>query len=379
MTATSLLNFFLTHSFVWSLNYFFLTLYLVVCITIILYTVPNLLEFTSSRTHLRKQTFTFLSGASLITVFSTPLVLLTMVLLSWTGPVVVTWYSHIIFSMWQYRLTYLIVLNFYIYIIITAANILFTSNNPYDFTIVLYSFFFWVNFLFTANNFFTFIFFIEVISTLVILLLISSTFSNTFFFNTRNLVKHSYLQSSTPEALLGAALFFFWISLMSSLFLFLFLTLFYLKTFSFDWYLTEIIFNFVLCTADLKHIFSFSLAWVLISFCLFLKCGLAPFFFWKPTFFKGLSVHTLFFYIFYYYFFLILFLTYFFLVYMSEIFFFNTTTTLALILVGTACIFFILFESYYIKTFLAVSSILNTLLIFLAMTGSQVSDLALSL
>jgi hypothetical protein len=87
----------------------------------------------------------------------------------------------------------------------------------------------------------------------------------------------------------------------------------------------------------------------------------------------------LFFYIFFYYFFLLFFILHFFLVYTNELFFSNMSILTVLLLVGFLYSFFILLESYYIKSFLAISSILNTLLIFLGMSGFQTLDFTLLL
>jgi hypothetical protein len=55
----------------------------------------------------------------------------------------------------------------------------------------------------------------------------------------------------------------------------------------------------------------------------------------------------------------------------NEIFFFYSSVFLIFSVAGLLMIFFIFFESYYLKAFLAISSILNTLFIFFAMTNTQ--------
>ena len=66
---------------------------------------------------------------------------------------------------------------------------------------------------------------------------------------------------------------------MASLNLFLFLIYFYFKLLTFDWYLLEHIFFFIINTSSTKDIFALALVWFVLIFSIFLKCGLSPFFF----------------------------------------------------------------------------------------------------
>ena len=355
----------------WSLTNFGATVYVLLASIIVLYLLPNLRLFSNSHFTGSHKRFFWLSGTSVTPLVVTPLILISLVLLSWSGPSLVVWYSHLIYHNWHYRLSYLVLFMFTMVLLTFLSTFVFTNNQVYDFVVVMYNFFFWVLLLFTSNNFFTLIFFIEVLSSMILLLLLTSTFSTTYFYNTQNLSKHTLFANSTPLIFFRAVLFFFWLSLIASLSLFFFLTLYYMKLLTFEWYLTESIFLFFTTTSSFKSLYSLLLVWALIVFCIFLKCGLVPFFFWKPVFFKGLTFHVLFFYLTFYYFFLLLFFIIFFLSHVSEIFFFYSSVFLIFSVVGLLMIFFIFFESYYLKAFLAISSILNTLFIFFAMTNSQ--------
>ena len=235
-------------------------------------------------------------------------------------------------------------------------------------------FFFWIHFIFFANTIFTFIFFIEIISTLISLLIITSVFSTTYFYNNLNLNFHNYFNNTTPFFFVQMLLYFFWISLVSSLNLFFFLILFYLKFLTFDWFFFEFIFIYIINVSDLKDIFFIVIIWFNLLFCIFLKCGLVPFYFWKPIFFKGMPTHSLFFYILFFYFFIFLFFLIFFLSYLSEIFYFFIGVNICILLTGFFILLFILCEAYYLKAFLALSSILNTLFVFLALNGTSTFD-----
>lgn len=163
--------------------------------------------------------------------------------------------------------------------------------------------------------------------------------------------------------------FVFWISLISSLNLFVFLTLMYFRFYTFDWYMMEHVFTYLITLNDVKSVFALSLVWLNFLFCIFLKCGLVPFYFWKPIFFKGIPLHTLFFYITFFYFFLFYFFIYFLIIYFNELFYFNMFVNVLLLVLGLIILIFLVCESFYIKAFLAMSSILNTLLVFLTMNS----------
>ena len=361
----------LPHSFIWSLTNCGLVIYSLLISIIIFYLLPNIRSFSNVNFTAKRKNFFWLSGTSLIPLFATPLLVITLIVLAWSGPSVVVWYSHLIYHNWHYRISYLVIMMFSLALITFLTTFVFTNNQTYDFIIVIYNFFFWVLTLFTSNNFFTLIFFIEILSSMILLLLLTSTFSTTYFYNTQNLSKHTFVENSTPLIFFRAVLFFFWLSLIASLALFFFLTLYYMKLLTFEWYLTESIFLFFTSTSNFKSVYSLLLVWALIIFCIFLKCGLVPFFFWKPVFFKGLTSHVLFFYLTFYYFFLLLFFIIFFLSHVNELFFFYSSVFLFFSIAGLLMIFFIFFESYYLKAFLAISSILNTLFIFFAMTNTQ--------
>lgn len=269
---------------------------------------------------------------------------------------------------------FLVIFVFYLVLTVYCTSLYFSSKEIFDYIIVCFNFFFWVYFLFSANTVFTIIFFIEVISNLILLLLIASSFSTTYFFNNLSLNLHNYFNSTTPIFFVQMLMYFFWISLITSLNLFLFLILFYIKFTTFDFYFFEFIFFYIVNMDDVKDVFFIVLIWFNLLFCVFLKCGLVPFYFWKPVFFRGMPIHALFFYIIFFYFFILLFFIYFFMVCVNEVFYFFIVVNISMLIVGFFILLFILCEAYYVKAFLALSSILNTLFVFLAMCGSANTD-----
>jgi len=351
-----------------------LKVFTILIFSIIIYLVANIKDFVSYSTFSNSTLFHFISGFDLLGLLFTPLLLVVVVNFSWTSPIISIWFGHLVFTSFQLKISNFLLIIFVLVWLAYISSFYYSSQEVYDYTIVTYSFFLWTIFLFLSNNIFTVIFFIEILSALITLLLITSVFSSTYFYNNLSLTNHAYFNQSTPFSFLQTLMFFFWISLISSLNLFLFLTLFYLKFVTFDWYTLDAIFFYIISVSDIKSLFYVSLAWFNFLFCIFLKCGLVPFYFWKPMFFKGIPVHALFFYIFFFYFSLFLFFIYFLLVYLNELFYFNMFVNFTMLLIGLLFLVFILCESFYIKSFLAMSSILNTLFVFLAMSSYCITD-----
>jgi len=365
----------LTHSTIWTISYLTILIYLIFVLSIALYLISNSNLYLSSTVSKNTTTFSLLTGFDLKGFLFTPIMLLILLNFSWTGPVTLAWFSHLLFGPTQLKLFYLVTFFFSISLYLFISNAYFASQNIYDYTITLYNFFLWTFLIFLSNNVFTFIFFLEVISILINLLIVTSTFSSLYFYNNASLTKSNYFQNSLPITFLQTLLFFFWISLLSALNLFIVLIFMYLKFLTFDWFLLETIFFYSLTLANLKGVFYVLLIWLNFLFCVFLKCGLVPFFFWKPTFFKGIPTHSLMFYITFFYFFLFLFLLLFLLTYMSDLFYFYNILNLGLLSVGILLLLVIVLESFFIKTFLAISSIINTLIVFLALTGVNIFDI----
>lgn len=364
----------ITYAGLWSWTYLALLGYIIFIFSVLWYTWAQALQtpnelVVSRRPGIDESRFVYLPGLLVWPVLSTPLVLTLLVAGVWSGPAVSGWFGHLIFAGFQAKVAYVIIILFMLTWLAYSTSFYFTSVEVYDYTIVTYSFLIWTLFLFTANNIFTVIFFIEILATLVTLLFITSVFSSTYFYNTLSLSRHSYFNQSTPLAFVQTLLFFFWISLIASLNLFLFFILFYLKFATTEWYTLEILTFFIFSISNLHEMFSIALIWLNFMFCIFLKCGLVPFYFWKPTFFKGISLYTLFFYTFFYYFAVLYFFIYFTLVYVSDLFYANIFINNILLMVGALMLVFILCESYYLKAFFALSSILNTLFVFLMMSS----------
>ena len=367
--------FFITFSSLWNFSIFFLFTYLTIIISLISYILPIITSNTKYAISKDKTNFWFLNGFDLQLVFLTPYILYFLMTNLWVAPTISSWFGHIVFTSFQMKMSYFIILIFIIVTSVLLNTIYFSSRESYDYVIVTFNFMYWISVLFWTNTIFTTIFVIEVLSTLIFLLIITSTFSSGFFYRNLDLSFGHLFQQTTPTTYLQSILYFFWISLISSLNLFLFFLLMYVKLLTLDWYLMEYIFIYYVSISSIKDIFTLGISWFIMIFCIFLKCGIVPLFIWKPTFFKGIPLYTLFFYICFFYFFLFLFLIHFLTSYFSEIFYFFTIVNIIFIVTGLVFLLFIMCESYYFKAFMAISSILNSLFVILALSTTHSVDL----
>lgn len=297
----------------------------------------------------------------------------------WVAPTTITLFGHLIFTNFQHKILFLFFFNLLLIMLVFLSNFYFSSRELFDFLIVFINCFYFLFLLFCSNTIFTSIFIIEVISTCIFLLIISSTVSTAFFYNNLNFSFGSVFQSATPFYHLQSILYFFWVSLISALSLFFFLIYIYLKLLTLDWFILEYIFYYVCNSSSISQILSIGVVWFVFIFCFFLKCGLAPLHLWKPTFFKGLPFYTLFVYICFYYFSVFLFFLYLFNTYLSDIFFFFVYISLFLVFVGLLALLSIVCEATYIKSFLAISSIINSLLVCLALMSSHLTGVTFNL
>ena len=366
--------FFLTFSSMWSFSFFICISYIILLTSVLTYLLPIFHTSTNNIIHKTKTYFSFINAFDVLWVYITSLILFVLLLNLCVCPSLSIWFGHLTLTSFQLKISYLILFTFTSYIIVFNSTTYFTSREIYDYVIVIFHFLYWVLLIFYANTIFTVIFIIEVIGTLIFLLVITSTFSSTFFYRNLNLNYGHLFQQSTPHTYLQSILYIFWISLVSSLNLFVFLLLFYFKVLTFDWFLIEHIFLYFINTNNVKDIATLGLIWFIILFAIFVKCGLAPLFIWKPTFFKGLPLYTLFFYVTFFYSSFYVFIIYFLLSSLSEVFFFYIMFFWIFIISGLFVLLTIICEAYYIKAFLAVSSIINSLLVFLAIASPHYVD-----
>lgn len=366
---------FILNSHIWFLTYFMFLFYNILILSTIIYIIPILSNTQKINYFKIKKLFTFIHWTNIYNVVFIFITLICILNLYWYHSTLSIWFGHLIILNYNIKITYINLTLLTLVLLILLSNSYFSSKEIYDFIITIVNIFFWTNILFLLNSIFSTIFVIEVLSTILFLLIITSNYSTTFYYNLTNLSKGVYLQQIFPHSYINSLLFFFWVSLIASLNLFLFIILLFLKINSFDWFLIEHIFNYICVSSNFIDVVSISIPWFIFIFSVFTKCGLVPFFFWKPIFFKGLSFHMLYVYVCYFYFIFFIFLIHLFTVYFSEIFYYFIFIIYIILLFSILFLFIFLCESYYIKIFLAMSSILNSILVFIGFSSIHYIDL----
>ena len=361
--------FFVTYANLWSFAVFLPLTYIILIVSTIIYILPissNALKTSSSKI---KSDFYWLNNNDFFYLVLTFAGILISLFMLWTAPITSAWFGHVIITAFQTKISFLIIVTFLLILLTILNSHYLTSREVFDFVVTLLSFVYWLLLLFYSNSLFTSIFIIEVLSALLFLLLVTSTFSSAYYYKNTNLNFGHSFQNSTPYTYLQSILYFFWVSLISSLNLFLFTLLLYTQLLTFDWFLIEHTFIYFVNATGTKDVLTLGLTWFVLMSCIFLKCGIAPLYIWKPTFFKGIPFYTLFFYVCFFYFLLFLFIINLITSYFSELYYYYVFISLIFITSGLITLLFIICESYYLKSFIALSSILNSLFVILALTA----------
>ena len=155
---TSMTNY-LTFSTIWCIKYFFLFFYLLLFVLVI---------FLNYTTFSNNTLFNYITGFDIFWLLASPILLMLIINFSWTSPTILVWFGHIIFSPFQFKMTYVIIIVFSFVWLTYSSSFYFSSQEVFDYTNVTYSFFVWVIFLFNSNNIFTVIFFIEILFSIYV-------------------------------------------------------------------------------------------------------------------------------------------------------------------------------------------------------------------
>ena len=350
-------------------------------ISILLYVLPTLGEnhFNHFSSFNNKSNFYYLKGTSLASWFTQVYFLVGLIFSYCCFLENSIWMGHVVLTSFTKKIIFLLIVVFLLYLYSFFSSAFFSSREIFDFLMVKINSLLWLYVLFLSNSILSSFFVIEVLSALLFLMLVSSSFSSLTYYSSLDNSAHQFLGNVIPSTFLKSIIFFFWVSLIASLNLFVFTLIMYTKLFSLDWYLLEHAFFYVVQTSSYSSTMLLGLMWYILIFSIFTKCGLAPFFFWKPTFFKGLTFTSIFYYICIFYFSLFLFFINFITNNFHFIFYFFHNIFIVLVILGLFMVLFLVLEAFYLKTFLAISSILNSLMLFLAMSSSHVGDLALTL
>ena len=218
--------------------------------------------------------------------------------------------------------------------------------------------------LFWVNTLFTFLFVLEIISTLLLYKLISSKL---WFKGPKDEEIVTTSSNKTPNNYVNMVFFQYWVTFLSTIFI----VYFYINVFYFygttDWYVIQFINN---CSMLSKSTFlAQKLLVSIFVFAVFFKLGITPFHLFKVEVYKGIPFLSIFFYTTYY--FIVFFLFFIFL--LSDLFagFTNQYYVLvsSLLVVGSVYTIVLLFDVSFLKAFFTYSTIINSigfLLVFIS-------------
>jgi len=280
------------------------------------------------------------------------------------GQVATFWYNHLYINNVNYK--FMIYINLLNSIIFFTVSSYFNKNTKYYYDIMSYVLLLnlWLISLFFCLNFFTLIFYFELLTLNIMMLLSLSNNYTNITYNQIITTENNNQFNNKPYYQFYSFILMFWISFLTSfnLFFYLIYYIYYLQTF--DFFLVEYVVLYLKLNSNL-WLYNIYFIWFGFIFTIFLKLGLIPFFFWKPNFFKGTTMQFLFIYIVYFYYIFLSFIFIFLLNYLNELVLLTTIINLIIIYVGLILLIMILFNTYNIKIFFAYSSIINTLLIFI--------------
>lgn len=362
---------FLTYSNIWSIFYFFPILYFVTLSAATMYGLSAISSSQKATTDKKKKEFDIEKAIIFFTGYCSPLIIVSAFGSIWGGPNTYAWFNHVFINATQIQLTGMLTFIVFLLLLMILMNSFFTTRDLNDFAITLVLLYYWLFSLFFVNSLFAAIFLIEILSSVVFLFAITSTFSSTTYYNNLSFHLGGFRQSAYPTAFLKSLVFFFWVSLLTSLTLFLFLSLVYLRYYMLDWNSLGDIFKFFTSFTSPEDIILSSFSVLLLLFSILFKCGIAPFFFWKPTFFDGFSIKMLAVYISFYYFFVFIFLIYIISIHFIGYLYYYSHILVVFVILGFFTFLSTLCESLYLKTFLAISSILNSLLVLMVLTSGH--------
>ena len=358
---------------VWGLFFFTLLTYLLLVIVSVNYLLSFWSEITSSKVPSNSSPFLLNYGLSIKRFYYYSLIAAIIVLSTWSGPSTTTAFGHLSFTLFEKKITLLVLIFTYLYFLVLFSTATFSSSLDYDYVSTLFSFTYWLMFLFLTTNILSLIFVVEILTGLITLLVITSYNSSTTSSSVNDFYFHSLSTSTIQSSYFYSLLTFFWISLLTTLTLFLMLLLLYSNFFTLEWGIVSPLFNHFLMISSFKGLMTLSLSWLFVLLVVFLKCAITPFFLWKPTFFKGLPHQALVYYVFIFYFFLFLFFVHFLIGLFSDLFFLNTFLLTLIMFTSLILLPSLLYENLNLKSFFAISSILNSAIILLATLNTNLS------
>lgn len=208
-------------------------------------------------------------------------------------------------------------------------------------------------YLFFVNTAFTFLFLLELISTILLYKLISSKiwFKNVYSTKSTNNIPQNYI---------NMVFFQYWVTFFSTIFIvYFYINIFYIYGTS-DWYVLQF-----LNSLEIENSYTSSnvlrILFIIFLTSILFKLGMTPFHLFKIEVYKGIPFLSIFFYTTYY--FVIFFI--FFISLMSDILVIFTVQYIVFlsisIFIGSIYIIILLFDVSFLKAFFAYSTIVNSI------------------
>ena len=340
----------------------------------ILQLLPNFYFNSSMKNRLNSYWF-LISTSSIYRLVLVTLLLLTLLIFSFSSTELTFIYSAFVYTDFQFK--YLIFNSFFFLLIFTSllSSSFLSGQNVFEFFFFVINLNIWLISLVFANNLLIFIFSVEILSTINFVLFVLSIFNQTTFYNLNDMDDFKYFNNTNPSLYLQTLIYMYWVGLIGSLLLFIFLVFFYKLTLTLDFYLLIYLYEWYFFNLDFSTFWfiNSSITWIIFLVIIFLKCAIFPFFFWKPSLFKGIPLHVIQVYITLYFFSLFLYLNYFLFIYLPSIFYFFIFELYLILFIGLIFLTLSILDSYFFKTFFALSSSINTLFIFM-LTVSWTSE-----
>lgn len=199
----------MTYNILWALTFYFFMFYITLVFSAILYTLPQVKTLSTFSLFKTLPQNKYIDGmyAHLLLVTFVMLMLFTNYI--WVSPCINTWFGHIIFTSFQRKIIFIVLIFFYLSTLFLSTNFIFGPYEINDYYIVSINFYLWISFIFTANTLFSAIFFIEILSTLIFLLVTTSTFSTSYFYSNTTFSLSLYQNSFLAINYFNGLLFFF--------------------------------------------------------------------------------------------------------------------------------------------------------------------------
>ena len=360
-----MLNYCIYPQAIWIFFYIFL-LYTIFIVILILYLGPLLwTNYKLSFIGLRIGKL-FLFSKDFFFIGLIGLFIIKWFLSCWSFYIYSAWFGHLICGEFQFfiinLLTNLFILLFLIYKIIFW----YSTREINDYIITCFFIYNWSIFLFFSNSLFTTIFFFEIISISVFLLFLNICFSSyNIRYNAFLYVNRRYSSFFILNYYLNSLIFYYWISFIASVGMFIFLSLFLINFCSFEWFFINLIFIYETQTLIKFDLFYYNIIWYFFLMFFFIKIGLSPIYLWKPLFLKGLPTYVLFFYLIFYYTSILIYFLFLLNNYFSPILIYFNITNFIVTFSGILLLFFSISNIFFFKSFLGFSSMINSLLLIL--------------